>query len=82
MQTSSSGDNIWDGGRLFAGTCALSFDEFARAVKWIWRPTNRSEGLLGASDVLHPIEIMCYGAVKFGLVILGPFIHSRDTLFG
>jgi len=41
-----------------------------------------SEGVLGVSDALHRIEIMCYCAGKLGLVTLGPFIHPRDTLFG
>jgi hypothetical protein len=34
-------------------------------------PPRLSERVLGVPDALHPIEIVCYCAVKFGLVILG-----------
>ena len=52
-----------------------SFIEFARAVKWIWRPTKAVRKGLGVPDALHPVEIVCYCAVKFGLVILGLSKH-------
>ena len=45
-------------------------------------PAKLSDGVLGTSEALRPIEIMCYCAVKFGLVILGPSIQSCDTVLG
>ena len=45
-------------------------------------PAMLSDGVLGASEALRPIQIMCYCAVKFGLVILGPSIQSCDTVLG
>jgi hypothetical protein len=38
-------------------------------------PPRLSESVLGVPDALHPIEIVCYCAVKFGFVILGLSKH-------
>ena len=44
-------------------------------------PPKLSESVLGVPDALHAIDIVCYCAVKFGLVILGLSKHLV-ILFG